>query len=127
MFYLYTSFIPVCKFWKFPRTFFPFPHPGNFQMSSTQFYSNFTKSKSLRSFSYIYEMRLLLNTTYLYVTKRVLIMGKDISLDVKTSCKNQNCSVFGERLLSPRTHGAIQKMKCLHLWAFHFLKCLTLF
>ncbi len=72
-------------------------------------------------------MRLLLNTTYLYVTKRVQIMGKDISLDVKTSCKNQNCSVFGELLLSPRTHGAFQKMKCPHLRAFHFLKCLTLF
>jgi hypothetical protein len=54
-------------------------------------------------------------------------MGKDISLDVKTSCKNQNCSVFGELLLSPRTHGAFQKMKCPHLRAFHFLKCLTLF
>jgi hypothetical protein len=52
-------------------------------------------------------------------------MGKDISLDVKTSYKI--CTVFGEHLLNPRTHEAFQKMKCPHLWAFHFLKCLTLF
>lgn len=32
----------------------------------------------------MYEMRLLLNTTYLHLTKRVQIMGKDTSLDVKT-------------------------------------------
>lgn len=69
---------------KISKNLFPFPHPGNFQMSSTQLCSNFTKSKSLRSFSYIYEMLLLLNTTYLYVTKRIQIMGKETSLDVKT-------------------------------------------
>jgi hypothetical protein len=54
---------------KISKNLFPFPHPDNFQMSSTQLYSNFTKSKSLRSF----ETRgacLLLNTKVLICNKK---------------------------------------------------------
>jgi hypothetical protein len=45
-------------------------------------------------------------------------MPKDISLDVKTVTR------FVAYL--ENVYWAQEKLKCLHLWAFHFLKCFAL-